>query len=63
MVGSEAFRLALEKVAAEELTVESFREHGLNRITDNTAGGLQGGPATWRAGVGNHEGPCSLFIW
>ena len=63
MVGSEAFRLALEKVAPEELTGESLREHGLNRVTDYTAGGLLGGPVTWRAGVGNHDGPCSYFIW
>ena len=63
MVGSDAFRLALEKVAPEELTGELLREHGLNRITDNTAEGLLGGPVTWRAGVGNHGGPCSYFIW
>jgi len=63
MVGSEAFRLALERVAPEELTGELLREHGLNRVTDYTAGGLLGGPVTWRAGVGNHGGPCSFFIW
>jgi len=63
MVGSDAFRLALEKVSPEELTGELLREHGLNRITDNTAEGLLGGPVTWRPGVGNHGGPCSFFIW
>jgi branched-chain amino acid transport system substrate-binding protein len=63
MVCSDALRLALEKVAPEELTGETIREHGLNRVTDYNAGGLLGGPVTWRAGVGNHDGPCSWFVW
>ena len=46
MVGSEAFRLALEKEAPEELTGETLREHGLNRVTNYTAEGLLGGPVT-----------------
>jgi ABC-type branched-subunit amino acid transport system substrate-binding protein len=63
MVCHETFRLALDKVSPEKLTGELLREHGLNRVTNYTAGGLLGGPVTWRADVGNHDGPCSYFIW
>jgi hypothetical protein len=64
MVLEEAIGLALEEVSADELTSETLKEHGLNRVTDFTAGGLLAEPGiTWRAGVGNHDGPCSYFIW
>jgi branched-chain amino acid transport system substrate-binding protein len=64
MVAEEAIGLALEEVSADELTSETLKEHGLNRITDFTADGLLAEPGiTWRAGVGNHDGPCSWFIW
>ena len=60
----EVIRLALEKVSADELTSETLQEHGLNRVTDFTCGGLVAEPGiTWRAGVGNHDGPCSWFVW
>ena len=64
MATEEAIRLALEKVSAVELTSETLKEHGLNRVTDFTAGGLLAEPGiTWRAGVGNHDGACSWFVW
>ena len=60
----EVIRLALEKVSADELTSETLQEHGLNMVTDFTCGGLVAEPGiTWRAGVGNHDGPCSWFVW
>jgi len=64
MATEEAIRLALEKLSADELTSKTLKEHGLNRVTDFTAGGLLAEPGlNWRAGVGNHDGPCSWFIW
>ena len=64
MATEEAIGLALEEVSADELTSETLKEHGLNRVTDFTADGLLAEPGiTWRAGVGNHDGPCSWFIW
>ena len=60
----EALRLALKEVSADELTGETFRDHGLNQITNFTAQGLIQPPGlNWRPGVGNHPGPCSFNLW
>ena len=64
IIVEEALSLALKEVSADELTGETFRDYGLNQVTNVTGGGLMQPPGlTWRPGVGNHPGPCSFVLW
>jgi len=59
-VVKEGLRLALEKVAPEQITGETLKSYGLDRISNFDLGGISY-PITYR--LGDHKGPNHFRYW